>query len=57
MCDEDYTKPDIYERINKKIIDLQDQLIRHAYEDGFTLDEKDLIRYSAMVDVLKAMLN
>jgi uncharacterized protein YabE (DUF348 family) len=58
MWDEDdKVKPSLESRIKQKIIDLQDKLLRHAYEDGFTLDEKDLIRYSAMVEVLKAMLN
>jgi len=47
----------IEHRINKKIMDLQTQLLRHYAEDGFILNENDLLRYSAMIDVLKAMLS
>ena len=54
MTREDY-QPGLRARINKKLIDLQDQLIGHAY-GGSKLSDTDLIRYSAMVEVLKAVL-
>ena len=45
-------------KIQRKRLDLQDQLIQHAYSgpDGQKLSETDVIRYSAMVEVLKAVL-
>ena len=42
-------------RMKDKIISLQDQLIKHAYGDQ-KLSDNDIIRYSAMLDVLKSML-
>ena len=42
-------------RMKDKIISLQDQLIKHAYGDQ-KLSDNDVIRYSAMLDVLKSML-
>ena len=42
-------------RMKDKIISLQEQLIKHAYGDQ-KLSDNDVIRYSAMADVLKAML-
>jgi len=42
-------------RMKDKIISLQDQLIKHAYGDQ-KLSDSDVIRYSAMLDVLKSML-
>ena len=42
-------------KIMKKIVDLQDQLIQHAY-GGNKLNDNDVLRYSAMVEVLKAVL-
>ena len=53
MCDEDYPQKGLEARIKQKIIDLQDQLLRHFAEPGFILEEKDLIRYSAMVEAFK----
>ncbi len=42
--------------IDKKIIDLQNQLVRHySQEPGFVLHENDILRYSAMIEVLKAV--
>lgn len=46
-------------KINKKIIDLQAQIIT-AYTDkssAIASNPNDVLRYTAMVDVLKAMLN
>ena len=42
-------------RMKDKIISLQDQLIKHAFGDQ-KLSDNDVIRYSAMLDVLKSML-
>jgi hypothetical protein len=42
-------------RMKDKIISLQDQLIRHYFGDQ-KLSDNDVIRYSAMLDVLKSML-
>ena len=42
-------------RMKDKIISLQEQLIKHAFGDQ-KLSDNDVIRYSAMADVLKAML-
>ncbi len=42
-------------RMKDKIISLQDQLIKHYFGDQ-KLSDNDVIRYSAMADVLKAML-
>ena len=42
-------------RMKDKIISLQDQLIKHAFGDQ-KLSDNDVIRYSAMTDVLKSML-
>jgi hypothetical protein len=42
-------------RMKDKIISLQEQLIKHAYGDQ-KLSDNDVIRYSAMLDVLKSML-
>ena len=42
-------------RMKDKIISLQDQLIKHAFGDQ-KLSDNDVIRYSAMADVLKSML-
>ena len=43
-------------RCEKKIYDLQEQLKRNG-KDGFELAPNDLIRYKAMIEVLKAMIN
>jgi len=51
----DYKHRDLTNNMLQKIISLQDQLIQHAY-GGNKLNDNDVIRYSAMVDVLKAML-
>ena len=42
-------------RMKDKIISLQEQLIKHAFGDQ-KLSDNDVIRYSAMTDVLKSML-
>jgi hypothetical protein len=42
-------------RMKDKIISLQDQLIKHYFGDQ-KLSDNDVIRYSAMADVLKSML-
>lgn len=42
-------------RMKDKIISLQEQLIKHAFGDQ-KLSDNDVIRYSAMLDVLKSML-
>ena len=42
-------------RMKDKIISLQDQLIKHYFGDQ-KLSDMDVIRYSAMADVLKSML-
>jgi len=42
-------------RMKDKIISLQDQLIKHYFGDQ-KLSDNDVIRYSAMTDVLKSML-
>ena len=42
-------------RMKDKIISLQDQLVKHFCGDQ-KLSDNDVIRYSAMADVLKAML-
>jgi hypothetical protein len=42
-------------RMKDKIISLQDQLIKHAFGEQ-KLSDNDVIRYSAMTDVLKSML-
>ncbi len=42
-------------RMKDKIISLQEQLIKHAYGDQ-KLSDNDVVRYSAMLDVLKSML-
>ena len=42
-------------RMKDKIISLQEQLIKHAFGDQ-KLSDNDVIRYSAMADVLKSML-
>jgi len=42
-------------RMKDKIISLQDQLIKHYFGDQ-KLSDNDVIRYSAMLDVLKSML-
>lgn len=55
MCD-DYPQAGLEAKIKQKIIDLQHQLLRHYAEPGFKLADNDLIRYSAMVEVLKAVL-
>ena len=50
---------ELVDKINKKIIDLQAQIIT-AYTDkssAIASNPNDVLRYTAMVDVLKAMLN
>lgn len=42
-------------RMKDKIISLQDQLVKHFCGDQ-KLSDNDVIRYSAMADVLKSML-
>ena len=42
-------------RMKDKIISLQEQLIKHAFGDQ-KLSDNDVVRYSAMLDVLKSML-
>jgi hypothetical protein len=49
------TRPALDFRIRQKIIDLQDQLIKHFTNEQL-LNETDLVRYTAMVEVLKAVL-
>lgn len=45
------------QRMTQKIRDLQDQLIRHNQAvDGFQLEPKDVVRYEAMVEILKSMM-
>lgn len=56
--DDDEVKPPLEHAIRQKLIDLQDQLLNHYNNEiGFKLEDKDVIRYTAMVEVLKAMLN
>ena len=43
-------------KIKDKIISLQAQLLK-SYEGEITVDAQDKLRFSAMVEVLKAMLN
>ena len=48
----------LYDRMKQKIIDLQDQIIT-AYTDKTSTiasNPNDVLRYTAMIDVLKAML-
>jgi hypothetical protein len=49
------TRPTLEDRMKDKIISLQDQLLQHAFGNP-KLSDNDVIRYSAMIDVLKAML-
>ncbi len=49
----------LYDRMQKKIIDLQAQIIT-AYTDKTSAiadNPNDVLRYTAMIDVLKAMLS
>ena len=46
---------ELVQRIQKKTMDLQDQLLGNAY-GGNKLNENDILRYSAMIEVLKAVL-
>ena len=50
-----YTATALINRIQKKRLDLMEQLIDH-YGGRNHLNDNDLIRYSAMVEVLKAVL-
>jgi hypothetical protein len=43
-------------KIKDKIISLQDEIIA-GINGTRAVDERDIMRYSAMVDVLKAMIN
>ena len=51
-----YRNFELKRRCEKKILDLQNLLARHGKE-GFELAPNDLIRYKAMIEVLKAMIN
>ena len=55
----DYKHQELVNKIRQKIIDLQGQIIT-AYTDKTSAiadNPNDVLRYTAMVDVLKAMLN
>jgi len=55
----DYKYVELKNKITKKIMDLQEQIIT-AYTDktsAIASNPNDVLRYSAMVEVLKAMIN